>query len=56
MLHVKCICGGWREMTQSTGYSSTRPGFNSQNPHSGSQLSVTQVPKDRMASSDFHRH
>lgn len=36
---------------KSTCYSSRGPGFGSQNPHKGSQPSITAVPEDRLSSS-----
>lgn len=36
---------------KSTCYSSRGPGFGSQNPHKGSQPSITPVPEDRLSSS-----
>ena len=44
--------GGWRDdsAVRSTGCSSRGPGFNSQNPHGGSQLSVAPIPGDQAPS------
>ena len=56
-LKLKTNKEGWRDGSalKSTGCSSRRPGFNTQHPHSSSQLSVTPAPGDPTPS-DVFRH